>query len=111
MGTDRPQLSSRKTRKLVTSGDPFDLVEVAGDLVAGLEFLGALEEGDGFAVLVLGDEELGLADLGVGLEGLEAAGALAIEDGAVDLLRLGVVLTQEHQRLAVERIKGDDLFE
>jgi len=60
--------------------DALNLLEIAGDIVPRLQLLGSLEQRHGLAVARLADQDLGLAQLGVGLEFLEPGRPFEIED-------------------------------
>lgn len=82
--------------------------EIDGAL-EGFDFLGFVGIGGGFD-----DEGLGEADTGLGFDGGDFDGALEVEDGLDEVLggTFGlVVVGEEEEGFAIERIGFDDLFE
>ncbi len=52
-----------------------------------------------------------MSDLGVRLEGLHAGGAFEVEGATLGVSCAPVVLAKQDERLSVERVERDDLFQ
>ena len=89
-------------------GDAFDLFEEFLDVGARFELLGAAEQRQCLGVFPFPDQKLGVTQFGVGFVLLEVCGALEVELGFFDVAGTAVVLTEQDQGLAVQRIELDN---